>query len=100
MWLDIWLQLGILGVVALALTMISLMWRSWFVAIDRPRWDLIDTRPYTAHSLLPLLITTALVVQSFAESQLVIQSGWALVVILSLTVKVPARIHRAPTHAS
>jgi hypothetical protein len=65
------------------------------VAIDRPRWDLIETRPYRANSLLPLLITTALVVQSFAESQLVIQSGWALVVILSLSVKIPARIHRA-----
>ena len=95
MWLDIWLQLGILGVIALALTMISVMWRSWFVAIDRPRWDLNETRPYQANSLLPLLITTALVVQSFAESQLVIQSGWALVVILSLSVKLPARIHRA-----
>lgn len=99
MWLDIWLQLGVLGVIALALTMISLTWRSWFIAIDRPRWDLNETRPYFANSLLPLLITTALLVQSFAESQLVIQSGWALVVILSLTVKDPTRIHRAPTPA-
>lgn len=95
MWLDIWLQLGVLGVITLAFTMLSVMWRSWFIAIDRPRWDLTDTRPFTASSLVPLLITSALLVQSFAESQLVLQSGWALVVILSLTVKNPAHIHRS-----
>lgn len=94
-WLDIWLQLGYIGVIALALAMLGLLTRSWFIAVDRPQWDLDETRPYRASSLVPLLITVALLAQSFAESQLVIQSGWALVVILSLTVMVPTRITKA-----
>ncbi|MEY4533469.1 MAG: hypothetical protein RI926_1238 [Actinomycetota bacterium] len=94
-WLDVWMQLGFVGVIALAVSMFALLARSWFIAIDRPQWDLVDTRPYTAGSLLPLLVTVALIAQSFAESQLVVQSGWALVVILSLTVMVPTRITKA-----
>jgi O-antigen ligase len=96
-WLDVWMQLGYIGVVSLAIAMFALLARSWFIAIDRPQWDLVDTRPYSAGSLLPLLITVALIAQSFAESQLVVQSGWALVVILSLTVMVPTRITKALT---
>jgi exopolysaccharide production protein ExoQ len=94
-WLDVWMQLGYVGVIALAVAMFSLLSRSWFIAIDRPQWDLVDTRPYSASSLLPLLVTVALLTQSFSESQLVVQSGWALVVILSLTVMVPTRITKA-----
>ena len=95
MWLDVWMQLGYVGVIALAIAMFALLSRSWFIAIDRPQWDLVETRPYSASSLLPLLVTVALLAQSFAESQLVVQSGWALVVILSLTVMVPTRITKA-----
>ena len=94
-WLDVWMQLGYVGVIALAIAMFALLSRSWFIAIDRPQWDLVETRPYSASSLLPLLVTVALLAQSFAESQLVVQSGWALVVILSLTVMVPTRITKA-----
>ena len=94
-WLDVWMQLGFVGLIALVMAMFGLLARSWFIAIDRPQWDLVDTRPYSASSLLPLLVTVALLTQSFAESQLVVQSGWALVVILSLTVMVPTRITKA-----
>ena len=94
-WLDVWMQLGFVGVVALAIAMFTLLSRSWFIAVDRPQWDQNTDRPYTSGSLLPLLVTVALIAQSFAESQLVVQSGWALVVILSLTVMVPTRITKA-----
>ncbi len=94
-WLDVWMQVGYVGVVALAVAMFALLSRSWFIAIDRPQWDHVENRPYSPSSLLPLLVTVALLAQSFAESQLVVQSGWALVVILSLTVMVPTRITKA-----
>jgi O-antigen ligase len=94
-WLDVWLQVGYVGVIALACAMIGLLWRSWFIAVDRPQWDLVEDRPYTASSLVPVLVTAALLTQSFAESQLIVQSGWALVVALSLTVMVPTRITKA-----
>ncbi|QPZ39416.1 O-antigen ligase family protein [Paramicrobacterium chengjingii] len=86
-WLDVWLQLGILGVVIFAAIVASLLWRSWFTAIDRPRFDLRTDRPYSALSLLPLLIAVVLLVQSLAESRILIESGWVLVVLLVLKTK-------------
>ncbi|PFG31874.1 O-antigen ligase family protein [Paramicrobacterium agarici] len=86
-WLDVWLQLGVIGVVLFAAVIASLLWRSWFAAIDRPRFDLRDDRPYSALALLPLLFTVVLVVQSLAESRILIESDWVLVVLLSLKTK-------------
>jgi O-antigen ligase len=94
-WLDVWMQLGWLGVLALGMTVLGVFWRSWFIAVDRPRWGLDENLPYSAHSLLPLLFMSALVLQSFAESQLIVQSGLALLVILSLTTMAPERITRS-----
>jgi O-antigen ligase len=84
-WLDVWMQLGWVGVLALGMTVLGVFWRSWFIAVDRPRWGLDENLPYSVHSLLPLLFMSALVLQSFAESQLIVQSGLALLVIFSLS---------------
>jgi hypothetical protein len=46
-WLDVLLQLGIVGMALLALTFFAYVWRSWFFAVDRPRWDLVADRPYS-----------------------------------------------------
>ncbi|MCW4457830.1 O-antigen ligase [Microbacterium sp. MPKO10] len=86
-WLDVWLQLGIVGVVIFAAIIVSLLWRSWFTSIDRPRFDLRTDRPYSALSLLPLLFVVVLVVQSLAESRILVESGWVLVVLFSLKTK-------------
>lgn len=94
-WLDVWMQLGWVGILALGMTVLGVFWRSWFIAVDRPRWGLEENLPYSAHSLLPLLFMSALVLQSFAESQLIVQSGLALLVILSLTTMAPERITRS-----
>lgn len=94
-WLDIWVQLGIVGLIVFGFFVLSTTWRAWFIAIDRPRWDLVDRRPFTANSLLPLLILTALLAQSLAESQLLVQSGWAILVVCAVVMKTPARLHGA-----
>ncbi|MCP2031684.1 O-antigen ligase [Okibacterium sp. HSC-33S16] len=86
-WLDVWLQLGVIGVVLFAAVIVSLTWRSWFAAVDRPRFDLRDDRPYTVLSMLPILIAVVLIVQSVAESRILIESGWVLVVALALKTK-------------
>ena len=86
-WLDVWLQLGILGVIVFAAVVFATLWRVWFLAVDRPRFDLRDDRPYTALSLLPLLIITVLIVQSFAESRILIESGWVLLTLFALKSK-------------
>jgi exopolysaccharide production protein ExoQ len=86
-WLDVWLQLGVIGVVLFASLILSMSWRTWFAAVDRPRFDLRDDRPYTVLSMLPVLIVVVLVVQSVAESRILIESGWVLVVALALKTK-------------
>lgn len=86
-WLDVWLQLGIVGVVILALLVVSSFSRSWSLAVDRPQHAPGSTDSYTALSLLPLLILSALIVQSAAESRLLIEYGWVLLVVVAVMTK-------------
>ncbi|MGK9148829.1 O-antigen ligase family protein [Plantibacter flavus] len=86
-WLDVWFQLGVVGLVLFAGIILSMLTRTWFLAVDRPRVDLDAQRPYSALSLAPLLIAVSLVVQSVAESRILIESGWVLVVLLVVKTK-------------
>ncbi|MFC5930735.1 O-antigen ligase family protein [Cryobacterium melibiosiphilum] len=86
-WLDVWLQLGIVGVVILALLALSTLWRAWFLAVDRPRLGIADTTPYAASALLPLLLLAALLAQSMAESRLLVEYGWVLLIVLAVMTK-------------
>ncbi|KJQ53677.1 O-antigen ligase family protein [Microbacterium sp. SA39] len=87
MWLDVLLQLGVLGVVLMALAYVSLLWRAWFFAVDRPRWDLEATRPFSPLTLLPSLFTTVLLVQGLSESTPIMLWGWMLLILLSFKLK-------------
>lgn len=87
MWLDVFMQLGAIGVVLLALAYLAFIWRSWFFAIDRPRWDLVADRPYQAVSLLPTLVATVLLVQGLAESRPLMEWGWLFLVMLATKIK-------------
>ncbi len=73
-WLDVFLQLGILGLVVVGLFVLTTLLRSWVYAMDGPR----ET------ALLPFALLAALLVQSLAESRLLIEIGWALLVIVSI----------------
>jgi len=86
-WLDVWLQLGIVGLIVFILLILSTLGRAWFIAVDRPRAGVTDDRPYTATTLLPLLLLAALLAQSFAESRILIEGGWALLVALAVSTK-------------
>jgi len=92
-WLDVWLQLGVVGVVAFAALTLSTLWRSWFLAINRPhRTD--DSTPRVAHALVPLLLMTALLMQGMAESRLLIEYGWVLLAVLAVMTKRQGEIGR------
>lgn len=86
-WLDVWLQLGIVGLVIFALLIVSTLWRAWFQAVDRPRLGVGDHLPYTALTLLPLLLLAALLAQSLAESRILIEGGWTLLVLIAVKTK-------------
>jgi O-antigen ligase len=86
-WLDVWLQLGIVGLVIFILLVATTLARSWFFAVDRPRVAVADTLPYTAVTLLPLLLIAALIAQSAAESRMLVEAGWMVLVVVSVKTK-------------
>jgi exopolysaccharide production protein ExoQ len=73
-WLDVFLQLGILGLIVIGLLVLTTLLRSWVYAMDGPR----ET------ALLPFALLVVLLVHSLAESRLLIEIGWALLVIVSI----------------
>jgi len=87
MWVDVAMQLGIIGVVLLGLLYLAFVWRAWFFAIDRPRWDLRADRPYSPLTLLPTLVGAILLVQGLAESSPLLLWGWLFLVMLGSKIK-------------
>jgi len=73
-WLDIFLQLGVIGLVVVGLFVLATIVRSWSYALDGPR----DS------ALVPLALLVAVLVQGLAESRLLIEIGWALLVLVSV----------------
>lgn len=92
-WLDVWFQLGAIGLALFVALAASVLWRSWFLAVDRPRFDAGSILPYRVVTLAPLLIIAALLAQSIAESRILTESGWLLLVAFAIKTKRP----EAPT---
>jgi exopolysaccharide production protein ExoQ len=86
-WLDVWMQLGIVGLLAFASIAIGALWRSWFLAVDRPRDDAGRPLPHSAAALVPLLLLVALLGQSLAESRILIEGGWLLLIAIAWSTK-------------
>ena len=97
MWLDVLLQLGAVGVVIMALAYFAFVWRSWFFAVDRPRWDLVADRPYSPITLLPTLTAALLIVQGVAESTPLLNWGWFFLVMLAFKIKQAPLVGRGRT---
>ncbi|WP_022878768.1 O-antigen ligase [Microbacterium sp. B19] len=100
MWLDAYFQLGGVGVVLLALVFLAYVWRSWFFAVDRPRWDLRADRPYSPLTLLPTLIGALLVVQGLTDSAPLLLWGWTFVVLFGAKIKQSPLIGVGPAEQS
>ncbi len=86
-WLDVWLQLGIIGLTVFGALILTTLIRSWLISVDA-----IVTAPgekgfYTWVALLPLLMLTAQLVQSLAESRILLEGGWMLLVLWSVKSK-------------
>jgi exopolysaccharide production protein ExoQ len=74
-WLDVYLQLGIIGLIVVGLFVLTTIVRTWSFALDGPRES----------ALLPTALLVAILVQGLAESRLLIEIGWALLIIVSIT---------------
>jgi len=85
-WLDVWVQLGVIGLIVFGALVISTLARSWLLAVDG-----LGVRPGRPEllAMLPLLVLAAQLVQSVAESRLLIEGGWMLLVIWAVKSKLP-----------
>lgn len=91
-WLDVWLQLGILGLVVFGALVLTALVRSWILATgdsmaQRPQNPQNEKTQLTAISVLPLLLLVALLVQSIAESRLLVEYGLFLLVVIAVKTK-------------
>ncbi|MBM7830049.1 hypothetical protein JOE59_000754 [Agromyces cerinus] len=86
-WLDVWMQLGIIGLLAFAAIVIGALWRSWFLAVDRPMDSSGRPLPHSFAALLPMLLLVALIGQSLAESRILVESGWVLLIAIAWATK-------------
>ena len=86
-WLDVWLQLGIVGLVVFGALVLSTGVRAWLLAADRRITRPGTTGTYTVESLYPVLVLTALLVQSIAESRLIVEYGLLLLVVVAVKTK-------------
>lgn len=83
-WLDVWFQLGIVGLLVFAPLVVLTIWRVWFRAVDPPRRGYGPALPYATSSLWPFLVMIALLVQSLTESRLLIEGNWVLLILIAV----------------
>ncbi|WP_139416745.1 O-antigen ligase family protein [Agromyces laixinhei] len=86
-WLDVWMQLGVIGLLAFASIVIGALWRSWFLAVDRPMDAAGQPLPHSAAAFVPLLLVVALIGQGLAESRILVESGWMLLIAVAWSTK-------------
>jgi exopolysaccharide production protein ExoQ len=90
-WLDVFLQIGIVGLVVFGLLVLSTGIRSWQLATQTERVSPSSPGRFTVISLLPLLLLVALLVQSLAESRLLVEYGIVTLVIITVKTKLHER---------
>ena len=86
-WIDVWFQLGVLGLIVFAALVVSTVARSWSLAVDRPQHAPDHGDSYRAATMLPILILAAVIVQSAAESRILVEYGWAFLVVFAVLTK-------------
>jgi len=86
-YLDVFLQLGAVGALVFVCLIVTTYVRSWWAAIDRPQHRRDRVEPYTVLALAPLLLMTALVVQSLAESRLLYEGNWLLLGVIAMATR-------------
>jgi exopolysaccharide production protein ExoQ len=87
-WLDLYLQVGIVGIVVFGGLALATLVRSWAVALDLPgRIPKPGVPNRAALGFLPVLIVVALLVHSIAESRLLIEICFVLLVVFAIRTR-------------
>ncbi|HEY0250539.1 MAG TPA: O-antigen ligase family protein, partial [Kofleriaceae bacterium] len=86
-WLDIWMQLGVVGIVLFGLLFLVTMVRAYRAAVT-PLWVASLGKRVNNHlTLLPVLVLTFLLVQTATESRILIEEGLMTLCIFAIKLK-------------
>jgi hypothetical protein len=86
-WLDIWMQLGIVGLVLFGLLFLVTIVRAYRAAVT-PVWaSALGRRVNSNLTLLPVLVLTFLLVQTATESRILIEEGLMTLCIFAVKLK-------------
>ncbi len=77
-WVDIFFQLGVIGLIVFGLLVLTTLVRSWLMAIEA------GPRRARLVELFPFLVMVALIVHSIAESRLLVEICFSLLVIAAI----------------
>jgi len=91
-WLDVWLQLGVVGLVVFGMLVLTTSTRSLQFAISSDKRIPGQPGTFSVVSLLPLLLLVALLVQSVFESRLLIEYGMVMLTIIAIKTKLGERV--------
>lgn len=86
-YLDVWFQLGFIGLALFLAVIVTTAARSWWWATDRRMLGVGRPAPWNSLDLLPLLLLATMLVHGLAESRLNVEWGWALLVTICLATR-------------
>jgi len=86
-YLDVWFQLGFIGLALFAAVLVTTAARSWWWATDRRMLGVDRPAPWNSLDLLPLLLLATMLVHGITESRLNVEWGWALLVTICLSTR-------------
>lgn len=96
-WVDVWFQLGVVGVVLLAGVYALFVWRTWVFAVRQHRWGRREDQVTATVSLLPVAVGVIVVIQGVTESSPLLLWGWMLTVLF--LAKLQPRAHARRTES-
>jgi exopolysaccharide production protein ExoQ len=87
-YLDVWMQLGLIGLAVFAVYLVTTVARSWACATAFAYGRDLARVAFTPVSLAPLLLVTVLVVQSVTESRLLYEGNWILLAVIAIRSRI------------
>jgi exopolysaccharide production protein ExoQ len=86
-YLDVWFQLGWVGLVLFLLVVVGVVLRAWSWATDRRVLGVGREAAWSALDLLPVLLLALLLVHGLTESRLIVEWGWAIFVVVVVVTR-------------
>lgn len=86
-YLDVFFQLGWIGLILFLAVLVTTTARSWWWATDRRMLGRGRPAPWNSLDLLPLLLMACMLTHAIGESRLNVEWGWALLVTVCLATR-------------